>query len=93
MKDDREFQVGQPKKTSTIQKVGAALVLAWFGLMLFSSVITWVTTSPCDRAGQDLARLQEKRSKWVQEGNLDMLQATYEDLQKAESNSSKSCAK
>ena len=95
MKDDREFQVGQPKKPeqSTLHKIAEIVALSVFGLMAVASVIKWIVTSPCDRANQDLARLEEKRSAWLKGGDQDMLEATYEDLQKAERDSRGYCTK
>ena len=98
MKDDREFQVGQPKKTEqpekpVLHKIAEIVALSVFGLMAIASVIRWIVTSPCDRANQDLAKLEEKRSAWLKGGNQDMLEATYEDLQKAERDSRGYCTK
>jgi len=95
MKDDREFQVGQPKKPeqSALHKIAEIVALSVFGLMAVASVVRWIATSPCDRANQDLAKIEEKRSAWLKGGNQDMLQATYEDLQKAERDSRGYCTK
>jgi len=95
MKDDREFKVGQPKKPeqSALLKIAEIFALSVFGLMAVASVIKWIVTSPCDRANQDLAKLEEKRSAWLKGGDQDMLQATYEDLQKAERDSRGYCTK
>ena len=95
MKDDREFQVGQPKKTEkpVLHKIAEIVALSVFGSMMIASVIKWIVTSPCDRANQDLAKIEEKRSAWLKGGDQDMLQATYEDLQKAERDSRVYCTK
>jgi len=95
MKDDREFQVGQPKKSEkpVLHKIAEIFALSVFGLMAVASVIKWIVTSPCDRANQDLAKIEEKRSAWLKGGDQDMLQATYEDLQKAERDSRGYCTK
>jgi|GEM_PF-2517573 len=83
--------VGKPEKKSTARKIGETLCLVWLGLMVLSPLIRWLIVSPCDRAKQDLSSLQQKRANWVREGNLNMLQATYEDLQNAQNESSRSC--
>jgi len=95
MKDDREFKVGQPKKPeqSALYKIAETVALSVFGLMAVASVVRWIATSPCDRANQDLARIEEKRSAWLKGGDQDMLEATYEDLQKAERDSRGYCTK
>ncbi len=63
---NREFQVGQPKKKSAVHRIGETLCLVWFGLMLLSPVIRWMITNPCDRARSDLtaARAEEKK-EWT----------------------------
>ena len=95
MKDDREFKVGQPKKPeqSALYKIAEIFALSMFGLMAIASVVRWIATSPCDRANQNLARIEEKRSAWLKGGDQDMLEATYEDLQKAERDSRGYCTK
>jgi len=95
MKDDREFQVGQPKKPeqSALHKIAEIVALSVFGLMAIASVVRWIVVSPCDRANQDLAKLEEKRAAWLKGGDQDMLEATYEDLQKAERDSRGYCTK